>query len=484
MRLSIRARMILAMNLLVAAVGVAVGSAGIEVATGQIERRLIHQAAENAAELIGRRSWPLDSNALMTQLGELLGAEAAVGPADSREIHAGSLSPSRTAELARRLDGPSLPARVTLGGRSYCLGTAVVRRTEPSMRRQTRRLYLLVPEQRVTAAKRQVATRIALFTLAAVVVATGVGFWLSTSLARPVSRLADRMDRLAREEGGRGLEPARPASGRAKEHARPAGPPELARLTRSFEALLERLGSAQKQLERSARLAMLGRLAAAVAHELRNPLSGIKMNARVLAEELGRAGHADRSLELIIRETDRMDLYLQELLSLAAADGEGGSGAELAGAGWKPPAEPVSLAEQADAVANLLAGRCEHAGVTVERRHAASVPAVRARPDRIRQVLLNLMLNALEAMPHGGVLALSARPTEGGAARFEVADTGGGVRAPGGADIFEPFVTTKPQGTGLGLYVCRRVVESLGGRVGYESTSGGSTFWFELPAPP
>jgi len=258
--------------------------------------------------------------------------------------------------------------------------------------------------------------------------------------------------------------------------AGPRGPGELARLTRSFDELLARLAAARRQLDRSARLAALGQLAASVAHELRNPLSGIKMNARVLADELGSAGAADRSLELIIREIDRMDLYLQEMLSLASGPLPAAEGGPVR------PAEPVRLNEVGSSVTALLAGRCQHARVTVEADWAAGVPAAAGEPGRVRQVVLNLMLNALDAMPHGGRITLRARPAEDGRVRFEVADTGPGVQAPSGVDIFEPFVSTRPQGTGLGLYVCRRAVEAMGGRMGYGSSEAGSTFWFELPA--
>jgi signal transduction histidine kinase len=189
---------------------------------------------------------------------------------------------------------------------------------------QRRRLLLLVPEQRVIEAQRQVAGRIALFTLLAILAATAVAFWLSTSIARPVRRLADRMDRLEAQGEFAAHQPPK--------RRRAAGPSELVRLTRSFDELLARLAAARSQLDRSARLAGLGQLAASVAHELRNPLSGIKMNARVLADELGSQAQADLSIDHIIREIDRMDLYLQELLSLAS-DSAGPSGADSVGAG-------------------------------------------------------------------------------------------------------------------------------------------------------
>ncbi len=254
-------------------------------------------------------------------------------------------------------------------------------------------VYLLVPERRVVAPQRQVARRIATFTVAAVVIATAVGFWLSTSISRPVRKLADRMDHLARGE-----EEAEEGPSEPERLLTPSPASELVRLTRSFDELLRRLASARRQLERSARLATLGQLA--------------------------------------------------------------------------------------DSVVSLLAGRCEHAGVTVQKRYGPDAPAGLAEPGRIRQVMLNLMLNAVDAMPHGGRMVLSVRRAAGGAARLEVADAGGGVKVTGGADIFEPFVTTKPQGIGLGLYIRRQAVEAFAGRIGYQPSPEGSTFWFELPAAP
>ena len=439
------------------------------------------------------------------------------------------------------------PSIVVLGSKRYCVGTAMVRRGADNLAQQQRRLLLLVPEQRVIEAQRQVAGRIALFTLLAVLAATAVAFWLSTSIARPVRQLADRMDRLEAQSESAAHQPPK--------RRRNAGPSELVRLTRSFDELLARLASARSQLDRSARLAGLGQLAASVAHELRNPLSGIKMNARVLADELGGEAQADQSLDHIIREIDRMDLYLQELLSLASdsagtdgagpgganpaqassvdagpvlpgPDGAGPTGAGPTGAGptgagstgagttgagptgagqaqAAPPVEPVNLGEQASSVLKLLSGRCRHAGVVVDTDYSPAAGLALADAGRIRQVILNLALNALDAMPYGGKLSIAVMPAATDAAagaaaagaaaagyaadaapavRLEITDTGPGVRAADGVDIFEPFITTKPQGTGLGLYICRRIIESLHGQLGYRDSRQGVTFWFELPA--
>jgi len=468
MSLSIRSRIILAMNLLVVGVGLAVGWAGVAVAGRAIEHRLVDQAAANAAGLFATMRLPL-SNGLMDRLKQILGAEVAAVPVGATDVAAASLPDREAAELGRCLADPVVPRVVVLGGKRYFLGRADTVQIGPAAAAASAvRLYLLVPEAQVDEAKHAAQGTILGVMLAAVAAATLLGSWLSWTITRPVRRLAERMDRMC-EEAAAGK---RLADGPA---AAPRGPVELARLQRSFDELLRGLESTREQLARSARLATLGQLSASVVHELRNPLSGIQMNARVLSDELARAGVSDRSLEHIIREIERMDLFLEEVLSLAA-DAPAAAGADGAAA-WAP----VRLDELTASALRLVEGRLRHAGVAVENRLDQEATAVRGDALRLRQVILNLVLNALDAMPDGGTLRLAAEPRDGGLVRYSVADTGPGVRAADGEDIFDPFVTTKPRGVGLGLHICRLNVHRLGGRIGYDSGPGGATFWFELP---
>jgi len=484
MATSIRTRMLLASNLLVIAVGVAVGWMATVVATRDIERRVVDEPLSQAAVSYEDGLLPRTDAGMLKRMGKVLGGETAMGSADGRSLIASSLDKPLQKELEGQLRGLPSPGQVTLNSRSYRLGSVLLKPPARHLEQDELRFYLLVPEERIAGATEEVRSTIAVLTLAAVALATLVAGWISHTISRPIRQLAARMDRLSSAAADVDLgsllasERGTDEAGKGADQA-VRGPAEVARLTRCYDRLLEQLMAARLTLAQSARMATLGQMSASVAHELRNPLSGIKMNARVLADEMHRAGLDDESMKMIVREVDRMDAYLQELLGLAAdARTPGREAAEPAEA---LRLERVPLSEVAESVVALLAGRCRHSGVTVDQAALASAPAVRADAGKIRQVVLNLMLNALDAMPNGGRVTLAAEAAPGGRVRFSVSDTGGGVQVAEGMDIFEPFVSGKQGGTGLGLYVCRRIVRQHEGEIGYRTSPEGSTFWFELP---
>jgi len=466
--LSIRTRLILVMNLLVAGVGATVGWVGVAVTEQTVESRLVDGPARGAARLFQAMRLPL-SDEMMDRLALLFDAHVAAGPADRPALAASSLPSYERHTLERYLRAGPLPRRLTIAGRTYVVATVEMPKGNEADGAPAR-LVLLVEADKVLAAQRAAAGTIVWITLGAVAVGTALGLWLAWTMVRPLRAMAARMDRVAEHARDPELPAVRPAD-------RASAPRELARLAAAFDHLLLQLADARKQIARSARLATLGQLSAAVVHELRNPLSGLRMNAQVLADELARAGRDDDALRRIIRETDRMELYLAELLTLASsAPGDDAGPADTAGF---PEVRLEAVAESALA---LLEGRCRHAGIAIRRDWGDGVPAVRADETRIRQVIVNLLLNALDATPSGGTMTLATRRrTDDGAVRFSVADTGPGVGVPDGADLFDPFVTTKSDGVGLGLYVCRRNIERHGGRIGYESSAAGATFWFDLP---
>ncbi len=464
MKFTIKTRLVLAMNLLVIGVGVAVGWAGVKVTAGIIEHRLVDESAKNAAGIFGTMPLPFSPD-MMSRLQALLGAPVAAGRSDHRSLVASSLPKPEEEALQALLPKGPLPRRVSLNGQTYLVGEAPV----PSdASRDSMTLYLMVPESQVQAAQKASEQTIVLVTFVAILLANGLAFWLSGTISRPLGRLVQRMDLLASQAAEEN--PVASAEG-----AGSAGPPELAQLARSFDTLVERLAEARHRLARSTRLATVGQLSAAVAHELRNPLSGIKMNAQVLAEELAKSGVTDSGLDRIIREVERMNVYLEELLELAGDEVKPDRPLEL------PQLPRLRLESVAESALGLVERRCQHGHIEVERRWSKDAAWVRASEPQLRQVILNLVLNAIDAMPAGGRLTVATSPGAAGGVRLAVTDTGKGVQVTDNKDLFEAFVTTKTAGIGLGLYVCRRNIVRHHGRIGYDSSVSGTTFWFELP---
>jgi signal transduction histidine kinase len=257
----------------------------------------------------------------------------------------------------------------------------------------------------------------------------------ATALARPLEKLA----------------------GQAK--ALPAGDVRSVGGGAELDHLVEAMNRMLAEVRRAERLAVMGQMAAGVAHEIRNPLSSMKMTVQMLRE-----GTKDAEpFDLILREIERLELIT----------------AELTGGSQPLRKEPAKLETVVDEVLELMRRRLDHLGVRVEKAYAA-VPEVRVDVARFKRCVMNLVLNGAQAMPSGGPLRVSVAPRDG-RIRFAVTDGGTGVPADVGSKVFEPFVTTKQDGVGLGLALTRRIVEDHGGAIGYDTAPGGTTFWIELP---
>jgi signal transduction histidine kinase len=240
------------------------------------------------------------------------------------------------------------------------------------------------------------------------------------------------------------------------------------------------LASAQDQVVRSARLASVGRLSAGVAHEIGNPLSAI-----LGLLEIVQGGELDEAeqrefLSRIQAETERIQKIIRDLLDFAR---QGSSEHEQQDA-----ERTCDVREVVEDAVRLVAPQKDLRGVTIERRFADDAPWVRAVPDRLTQVVLNLLLNAADAIEGDGAIYVEVYRT-GGEERPElllaVEDTGPGIDPEVLEHLFEPFVTTKPTGygTGLGLAVCYTIVERLGGSMhACNAERGGARFEIRLPA--
>ena len=218
------------------------------------------------------------------------------------------------------------------------------------------------------------------------------------------------------------------------------------------------------------RLSALGNLAAAVAHEIRNPLNAISMGLQRVKKEFQPTDDREdysRLTELMLSEVHRLNSIVEQFLSLARP-------IEI-----KPEALPVQ--EILKELAALEGSHAEQSNVRIQVIAPPNMPALKADPSHITQVLLNLMLNGLQAMPHGGTLTLEAKASNG-TVLMAVTDTGIGIAPENLSRIFEPYFTTKPQGSGLGLAISRRIVEAHGGTITASNQPGGGCR-FEISLP-
>ena len=234
-----------------------------------------------------------------------------------------------------------------------------------------------------------------------------------------------------------------------------------------------------QQMKEKDRLAALGEMAAGLAHEIRNPLGSIKASAQYLAETAEQPEERGEFLDIIVDEVDRLNRVVGSFLDYA-----------------RPPhtdPEPIYVNSAVQLTLQFLRPECDASEVDLHVAMDPDLPKVRIDIEHLRQVLINLVQNAVQAMTSGGDLYVETRTQDrfrigGGARRWvqiTVRDTGPGI-APGLlANLFVPFVTTKQQGTGLGLAISQRIVSETGGRIDVRSRQGvGTTFVVLLPAEP
>ena len=223
---------------------------------------------------------------------------------------------------------------------------------------------------------------------------------------------------------------------------------------------------AQEKLIRSARFAAIGEAAARLSHEIKNPLMLMGGFANQVRRHLPEDSAEAEKLGIIESEAKRLEALLNEVRDFTRPA--------------PPQIEPHDLGETLAESVALMAGAMEARGITVVMDVSPELGAVPHDAARIKQVLLNLLKNAVEAMEGGGSLTVAAVPV-GDRVRLSVTDTGGGIPEAMRARVFDPFCTTKESGTGLGLTVCQRIVEDHRGDIRFATSEKGTTFTIELP---
>jgi len=244
------------------------------------------------------------------------------------------------------------------------------------------------------------------------------------------------------------------------------------RMAVSASAILSRLRKTEKDALRAEQLAWVGQMAAGIAHEIRNPLMAIKVLVQATAERSNGSVFRPRDLQVLEEEIVRLEQIVSGFLDFARPS--------------RPEPRPVDIKELVERTIQGVKARAELQGVEIVTEPSSGPMVVSADPNQIRQVLFNLLFNALDAQPQGGHIRLrmviATAPDGYPELELKMEDSGGGLPADLGEQIFEPFVSTKESGMGLGLSICRRIAETHEGSLtAAQSPMGGAAFILRLP---
>lgn len=239
-----------------------------------------------------------------------------------------------------------------------------------------------------------------------------------------------------------------------------------------LSAALERDWYGQRQreryLQRAEQMMAVGQVAAGVAHELRNPLTAVKGLVQLNLRRGSDRGVPSKDLAVIEHEIRRMERTLQTFLDFARPP--------------RPHRQRLSVTEIAERVFTVVSGRSKRQSVELHLSHPDEDFEIEADQDQLQQLLLNLVLNGLDAMPDGGTLEIEVRPPIEGSVELYVRDTGPGISADVLPKVFQTFVSSKETGLGLGLPVSQRIAEDHGGSLSaYNLPGGGACFYLRLP---
>jgi len=298
--------------------------------------------------------------------------------------------------------------------------------------------------------------------------ATAADVYRTWKMTQRLQRLLHALRRLLEATAsslGQGLSPPDPFENR-----------DLRWLTKRLDEMvhdIRRLDEQRRQSEREVmrgdQLAMVGQLAAGVAHELRNPLTSVKMLVQSGRRDGGLENLATDDLAIIEHEIRRMEKILQQFLDFARPA--------------RPTRRPLNLALIASSAAALVEARARKQGVELVLRTPQGALVVEADADQLQQLVLNLVLNALDIMPAGGKLTIELDSPGSRRVELHVSDTGPGIASGLLPQLFDPFISTKETGIGLGLAVSHRIATDHGGELMAENLpAGGARFTLSLPA--
>lgn len=211
---------------------------------------------------------------------------------------------------------------------------------------------------------------------------------------------------------------------------------------------------AERRIRESERLAHIGKLTTSLAHEIRNPLSSVKMNSQIILKNLEFRGNDKRRMEIIVNEISRLERILDEMLDFAKP--------------IKLNLEPVSINLAIDSCLEILDAKIREKKIIVKKGYGKELPSIPADREKMEQAIINILLNAIEVLPEGGHIEIATNlwKMENRVINVDISDDGPGISPEDLPYVFDPFFSNKKKGTGLGLSNVKKVIEAHGGKVG------------------
>lgn len=451
------------LTLLVGVAGISLWLAFVsaEQARRQIEER-VRAVAHNLSE---ETSYPLAENVLK-QMKLLSGADYLLLPRVGRRVSTlaadgGALPPAE--DLTDDWQTLRLGPPVVVAGQTYL--SSGIRLTRPPRAGDT--LYILYPEAQWRDALWEAMWPVLVLGASAGLASVGLAAGLGQRLSRRIQDL-ERRTRLI-------------AQGDFSPMPLPARDDEIRDLTRSVNEMASQLAQLQDAVRKTERLRLLGQVSGGLAHQLRNGLTGARLALQLFAAECEPA--TDKAaLDVALRQLTLLETNLKRFLDL------GREGTRR---------ERCDLTALVGEAVELLRPQCRHAAIDLRWPPSRESMIVRGDPGQLSQLVLNVLGNAVDAAGPGGWIDVQMQPAERGRHNdgrgpddssmfcvLEVRDSGPGPLPEVAARLFEPFVTSKPEGVGLGLAVARQVAEAHGGSIGWTRLADRTCFRIELPAAP
>lgn len=462
MRWPLRYQILLPMACVMLAVVVVVSCVDAWLAGRRAHERIETQLQEIGRTLAGA-SFPLTDNVLKQMRG-LSGAEFVVADRAGAVV-AASLDRVST----RQLPAPAAPGagaplalqrRIPIAGQSYLHSQLELSRPfrggDPDV------LHVLYPERRYRQAWRDAVVPPVASGLAALVTVVLISSMIAARVTQPLHRLSEQVAGIA--------------CGDFAPLPIPPRNDELRDLALAINRTADMLTRYEQQVRRHEQLRTLGRLGGGIAHQLRNAVTGCRLALELHGRECGQA--ADEGLAVARQQLDVMEEYLQRFLSLGRQDS-------------RPPA-PLDLADVIERSLHLVRPKARHLGVALQWSRPAAPAPLAGDADQLAQAVVNLLLNGVEAAaesaarhPGGAaaprVLVTLAADGVAGKLRLEILDTGAGPAEQVREQMYEPLVSAKPDGVGLGLSLAREVVEQHGGTLDWQRRADLTCFSVELP---